>query len=232
VRFMIASIWVVCLAACQFAPDRTTEPPPTPILLSTIVFTPKPTHTVVRLPSNTPNPTDTPSPTLTLRPTDTPEPTQISLRQVVVAVQPIPAGFAIPPEAVALIDWPLETGFSTAFSNVDDVINEVALVDIGCFQPIVSAVIARREVGSGFETLPRSCPPLPTLTDEMVNIAVPQMFITTGTEIRPAMVTLRAWPAVYAPSGAINNFADVVGAIARIDLFEEYPILTDQLTAP
>lgn len=110
-----------------------TVPPPTPTPL-------QPTTT----PSPVPSPT--PTPYLTLTPT----PLVVSL---VVAVRPIPAGYAIPPEAVRVIEWPVASVQAVPFNaltDLDQVVNEVTLVDIACYEPILTDTIARREVGSGF----------------------------------------------------------------------------------
>ncbi|MFC1959285.1 Flp pilus assembly protein CpaB [Chloroflexota bacterium] len=92
-------------------------------------------------------------PTEVLPPTDTPVPTV----QIVVAVQELPRGYRIPEEnAVELRPWPANALPYNSFQNVDDVIGQIARVDIPREMPILSthlvddlqALVERGRVGS------------------------------------------------------------------------------------
>jgi Flp pilus assembly protein CpaB len=88
-------------------------------------------------------------------PTDTPEPTitPIPFIEIVIAVQEIPRGIAIPPNAVAVRRFPEESAPFQAYSNVEDVIGKIARTDIYREQPIqrnllVEDLTALADVGS------------------------------------------------------------------------------------
>ncbi|RMG88980.1 MAG: Flp pilus assembly protein CpaB [Chloroflexi bacterium] len=68
--------------------------------------------------------------------------------------------------------------------------------------------------------------PTPVATPiPVVNIVVAVQSLPRGTRIPPNGVDLRAWPEEYAPLDAVTNLEDVVGKIARTDIFREQPIL-------
>lgn len=106
---------------------------------------------VVLLPQLTPRPA--PSPTqaanagtpvaLQSDPEATVEPTATEVQTVpiVVAVQDIPRGFLIPPNAVELAAWPVDVVPPNALTNVEDAIGTIARTDIVRFQPILSNLL-------------------------------------------------------------------------------------------
>ena len=76
-------------------------------------------------------PTDTPAPTIT----------PIPMVELVIAVQQIPRGFTIPPNAVTTRRWPEESAPSSAIFNLETVIGKKARTDIFREQPILTNML-------------------------------------------------------------------------------------------
>lgn len=72
--------------------------------------------------------------------------------------------------------------------------------------------------------------PLPTATPiTFVDIVIAVQELSRGQVIPPDAVALRPWPEQSAPFNGITNLEDVVGKIARTDIFREQPILTNMV---
>ncbi|MCC7449412.1 MAG: Flp pilus assembly protein CpaB [Anaerolineae bacterium] len=67
----------------------------------------------------------------------------LELVQVVVAVQEIPRGMAIPADAVTLRPWPRQSVTPDNLTNVADAVGRIARTDIANGQPLVSNLIIR-----------------------------------------------------------------------------------------
>jgi len=76
-------------------------------------------------------PTDTPAPTIT----------PIPMVELVIAVQQIPRGFTIPPNAVTTRRWPEESAPASAIFDVEAVIGKKARTDIFREQPILTNML-------------------------------------------------------------------------------------------
>lgn len=76
-------------------------------------------------------PTDTPAPTIT----------PIPMVELVIAVQQIPRGFTIPPNAVTTRRWPEESAPASAIFDVEEVIGKKARTDIFREQPILTNML-------------------------------------------------------------------------------------------
>lgn len=76
-------------------------------------------------------PTDTPAPTIT----------PIPMVELVIAVQQIPRGFTIPPNAVTTRRWPAESAPASAIFDVEVVIGKKARTDIFREQPILTNML-------------------------------------------------------------------------------------------
>lgn len=76
-------------------------------------------------------PTDTPSPTITPMP----------MVELVIAVQQIPRGFTIPPNAVTTRPWPEVSAPASAIFNLESVIGKKARTDIFREQPILTNML-------------------------------------------------------------------------------------------
>lgn len=76
-------------------------------------------------------PTDTPSPTIT----------PIPMVELVIAVQQIPRGFTIPPNAVTTRRWPEESAPASAIFDIETVIGKKARTDIFREQPILTNML-------------------------------------------------------------------------------------------
>ena len=75
---------------------------------------------------------------------DLPTATPIEFVELVIAVQRMPRGFRIPPNAVELRRWPLEAAPFNAFRGVeglDDVVGQIARTDIFVEQPILQDMV-------------------------------------------------------------------------------------------
>jgi Flp pilus assembly protein CpaB len=72
--------------------------------------------------------------------------------------------------------------------------------------------------------------PLPTATPlTFVDIVIAVQELSRGQVIPPNAVALRPWPEQSAPFNGIRNLEDVVGKIARTDIFREEPILSNMV---
>jgi len=144
---------------------------------------------------------------------------------------PIPAGMPIPPEAVSLARWPRTAAPSEYFTAVDQVINEVALVDIGCFEPVLPQTVSYREIGIGFEPLPGACPLLESHEPEpLVNVVIARTDIAANQLIGPEDVALRPWPLDMLPPGAHQAMSEVLGHRVQSAIRREQPVIAGQLT--
>jgi flagella basal body P-ring formation protein FlgA len=200
-----------------------------PTATATNIATPLPLVTRTRIPPTiTPTPT-TPAPTATS--TVTPTATPIPLVELVIAVLPIPMGAPIPPEAVRIVAWPQEAAPSEYFTALDQVINEVALVDIACFEPVLPQTVSYREIGVGFDPLPGTCPALESWEPApVVNVVIARMDIVAGQRIAPEDVAFRAWPLNMIPPGGFQAMSEVLGQRARNAIRREQPVVAGQLT--
>ncbi len=69
-------------------------------------------------------------------------PTQVNLTKIVIAVQPLPRGIAIPAEAVTLANWPANNLFEGVITDTAQVVGKLARYDISQGQPILTTLIA------------------------------------------------------------------------------------------
>jgi len=72
----------------------------------------------------------------------TPTAPPIDITQIVIAVQPLPRGNKIPPEAVTLAPWPTNSLPETRITNIEDVVGKLARYDIERGEPILTTLIA------------------------------------------------------------------------------------------
>ncbi|MCC6612175.1 MAG: Flp pilus assembly protein CpaB [Anaerolineae bacterium] len=70
-----------------------------------------------------------------------PTPTPLQLTEIVIAVQELPRGIPIPPNAVALRPWPLESAPINGITNLEDVVGKIARTDIFREEPILSNMV-------------------------------------------------------------------------------------------
>lgn len=70
-----------------------------------------------------------------------PTPTPMEFVEIVIAVQPMPRGFRILPNAVELRRWPLESTPFNAIRSLEDVIGKIARTDIYVEQPILTSMV-------------------------------------------------------------------------------------------
>lgn len=199
--------------------NSTPQPPTQDIsaLLPTRFIIPTYTSIPSITPTFTPRPTSTPSPT--------PIPTPELLTELVIITQALPQGVAIPPQAIGVVQVPLRSMPFSAVTDINQIVNHVTRVDLGCYEPIIEGVLAIREVGSGFLTF-ADCPPIPQAQQpfRMVNIVIATMYLPQGTQILPNMVALRPYPFHLIPLGALTNLSDVVGKTTHTDILREQPI--------
>lgn len=200
---------------------------PTP---SEVVLLPPTQRPPTRVWTSTPQPTHT----LTAQPTQQETDTPVPLAMLVIAVKPIPAGAPIPPEAVQVVRWPLETLPYRPITEPDRVINEVALVDIGCHEPIIPETIAYREIGTGFDPLPGTCPPLRAdapIEKETIDVVIAVEDLPAGSIIEPGTVTLRPWPLGALPPGYHRSLSEVIGTTVTSEVRREQPITAQRVTS-
>ena len=90
------------------------------------------TQAVAQVPESTPLPTATP----------------IIFVDLVIAVQELPRGIIIPPNAVAIKAWPQDAAPFNGVSNIEDVIGKRARTDIFREQPILSNMVVEDLTGA------------------------------------------------------------------------------------
>lgn len=72
--------------------------------------------------------------------------------------------------------------------------------------------------------------PLPTATPmTFVDLVIAIQELSRGQVIPPNAVALRPWPEQSVPFNGIRNLEDVVGKIARTDIFREQPLLSNMI---
>lgn len=206
-------------------------PLPTRFLPPTATTTPTPTvATATPRPSATPTRSATPSAT----PTATPSPTAtpIVLGEIVIVRRPVPAGYAIPPEALMLAPWPTHLVPPGSLTSTDAVVNTVARTALRCHEPLSLDRIAQREVGTGFLTLPDPACPSPDVAVPLsaaVPVVIAAQPVYSGTIISPANVALHNWPLRYLPANALRTLSDVIGRQAVLTLLRGQVIRADHL---
>jgi len=119
--------------------------------------------------------------------------------------------------------WPEAAQPSGSYTDLSAVINQVALVDLICFEPITAQTIAPREIGSDFLPLPDDCPQYFEINTDapLQSVVVAVQPITQGERITPADVALREWPTHMIPPGAYTTLADAIGTVAQTDILRE-----------
>ncbi|MBE0691045.1 MAG: Flp pilus assembly protein CpaB [Anaerolineae bacterium] len=90
--------------------------------------------------ATTPDADGTPAPIVNVAQT-LPTPTPLQLTEIVIAVQELPRGIPIPPNAVALRPWPLESAPINGITNLEDVVGKIARTDIFREEPILSNMV-------------------------------------------------------------------------------------------
>jgi Flp pilus assembly protein CpaB len=105
----------------------------------------------------------------------------------------------------------------------------VVLPQLQGVQPAPTAVAGVPSDTTGAQSQPQAQLTLePTFTPEpRVEIVIAVQELGRGEVIPPNAVALREWPAYAVPFSAITNLEDVVGKIARTDIFREEPILSN-----
>lgn len=74
---------------------------------------------------------------------------------------------------------------------------------------------------------------LPTATPyEFVEVVIAVQQVPRGTRIEANAVDIRPWPAEFQPIAAYSNPEDVIGKIARTDIYREQPILQPMIVDP
>lgn len=165
------------------------------------------------------------TPALSATATDAPELWQ----PIVIVIKPVPAGYAIPPEAVRLEMWAVESLPTDYYQDVDQVINQVALVDLSCYEPILDRMIAPRQVGTGFLPLSNSCEEHPhSQTASYVVVAARD--IQVGEIITPSSVHRVLWH--YIPQDGFVNLGDVMGLRAETYIFREQILTVNRVKVP
>jgi Flp pilus assembly protein CpaB len=90
-------------------------------------------------------------------------------------------------------------------------------------QPAVQPGDATNEPAPVVNNLPTPTP------QQFVDLVIAVQELPRGIPIPPNAVELRRWPLESAPFNGITNLEDVVGKIARTDIFREQPILTNMV---
>lgn len=117
----------------------------------------------------------TPVPQQVVRNDTLPTPTPQQFVDLVIAVQELPRGIVVPPNAVELRPWPLESAPFNGITNLEDVVGRIARTDIFREQPILQNMVVDNltnlaRVGSDAAAL---------LPSGLVAIAVPMDRLTS-----------------------------------------------------
>jgi Flp pilus assembly protein CpaB len=83
----------------------------------------------------------TPAPQQVVANNSLPTPTPQQFVDLVIAVQELPRGIVIPPNAVELRPWPLESAPFNGITNLEDVVGRIARTDIFREQPILQNMV-------------------------------------------------------------------------------------------
>lgn len=99
--------------------------------------------------------------------------------------------------------------------------------------PMLSPAPAPQPTGDSTQEVVQSEPQgtaLPTATPfRYVDLVTAVQNLPRGFRITPGAVELRPFPEDAAPFNSVTNLEDVVGKIARTDIFQEQPILTNMI---
>lgn len=219
------------LMACNAPPATPAAPGVLPTLMVLPSQTPLPTTPSPSPTASRPPPTFTPTATPTATATITP--TRPALAQIVIAVQPIPAGAVIPAEAVQLVTWPEPALPLNAAVRLNQVVGRVSQAYVACYEPLLTPTLARRTIPGDTPPLDGSCDPLPPeeTIGAMTNVVIAARYLEPGTVIYPHLVALRPWPVALLPPGAQTSLAQVVGGEVQRGVFREQPLLAANLSA-
>lgn len=216
---------IVLLVACA-APPAPAGPVELPTLMVLPSITPPPTT-----PSPSPTATDPPPTPTPLPPTVTRTPTRPPMAELVIAVQPIPAGAVIPAEAVRVFPWPEQALPLNAAVRVNQAVGWVSLADVACYEPLLIDTLARRTIPGETPPLAETCDPLPPEESigPLVDVVIAARYLDPGTIIQPHLVALRPWPEALLPPGALTSLAQALGGEVQRGIFREQPVLSGNL---
>lgn len=176
-----------------------------------------------------------------------PTPTQIQMVEQVIAVQVIPAGFTIPPEALTLRPVPLTVSVRGGYTDIDDVAGKIAALSIQREQIITDYMLQAPNLAPDVRATAteqaRFAPPtsmpapgnaitlLPTATPvSFTNVVVPVYVLPAGTTITANDVIVRPFPVDAAPLNTASDVNNVIGKVTTADLPADYPVLLNTLT--
>lgn len=166
----------------------------------------------------------------TAGPTSTPQPTAAPLIDIVVAVQPLARGAIIPPNAVAIRQWPEASVPIEAIGSLEDVIGRRARSDIYVEQPILTSMVIENlsQLSSTGSDLAASIPvgqravavPIDRLTSvaygiqtgDRVDIIVSLLFVEIDEDfqsILPNNITVN----ILSPDGTLTTIPGVDGRV-------------------
>lgn len=166
----------------------------------------------------------------TAGPTSTPQPTAAPLIDIVVAVQPLARGAIIPPNAVAIRQWPEGSVPIEAIGSLEDVIGRRARSDIYVEQPILTSMVIENlsQLSSTGSDLAASIPvgqravavPIDRLTSvaygiqtgDRVDIIVSLLFVEIDEDfqsILPNNITVN----ILSPDGTLTTIPGVDGRV-------------------
>jgi Flp pilus assembly protein CpaB len=96
--------------------------------------------------------------------------------------------------------------------------------------PMLAPPIVTTEDGTQVVVQQPNATPLPTATPMVfVDLVIAVQEISRGQVIPPNAVAVLPWPQQSLPFNGVTNLEDVVGRIARTDIFREQPILTNMI---
>jgi len=123
------------------------------------------------------------------------------MRDVVVAVEPLPLGLAVKPNHVKTVKIPVEMFAKTAFSKVDDVLDRSVISPIMADEPLLEGRLAPRGSGMGLAPIiPSGMRAMAVRVNEIIGVAG---FILPGMRV-DVLVTGRP------PSGATSDITTTV----------------------
>ena len=223
---------MVLLVACSGPPSPAGRVEMLPTLMELPSMTPQPSLTPLPVtPSPSATATDPPPTATPLPPTATFTPTRSPMVELVIAVQPIPAGAVIPAEAVQVVPWPEAALPVNAVVQLDEVIEWVSLADVACYEPLLPDMLARRTIPGETPPLAEACDPLPPAEDigPLVDVVIAARYLEPDTIIQPHLVALRPWPQALLPPGALTSLAQALGGEVQRGIFRGQPLLAGNL---
>ena len=139
---------------------------------------------------------------------------EVASLEIVVAARPIPVGAIVTKDHVKLVAWPQRNQVAGSFTQIEDVLNRGAIVELAENEPLTASKVAAPGIGGGLPpTIPEGMRAISVRTNEVVGVAG---FVTPGTRV-DVLVVVRASSHQEPISRAVVSNVQVLTAGSRFD---------------